>query len=80
MARLFNMRMGLTSADDTLPERMFSPLGNGQLKGHAIDRQEFADALPLYYEMMGWDEAGAPRYGKLVELGIETFAPAAAGR
>lgn len=70
MARLFNLREGFTSADDTLPDRLFEPLRNGALKGQAIDRKEFTNALQLYYQMAGWDELGAPTPAKLAELGL----------
>ncbi len=70
MARAFNMQHGLTAADDTLPERLFEPLRGGALQGHAIDRAAFANALQLYYGMMGWDAAGRPTQAKLEELGV----------
>jgi aldehyde:ferredoxin oxidoreductase len=70
LARLFNIREGFTTADDTLPRRMFEPLGNGKLKGHMIDQGEFEKAIKLYYQAMGWDEDGIPTAGKLAELGI----------
>jgi aldehyde:ferredoxin oxidoreductase len=73
MGRLFNYRMGFTHTDDTLPDRMFSPIGSGNLSGHSIDRVEFGKALELYYQMMGWDAKGNPTYAKFVELGIEEF-------
>jgi len=71
MARAFNVREGLTTRDDVLPERLHQPLKSGSYKGFAIDKKEFAKAKNLYYEMMGWDEEGIPKKGKLVELGIE---------
>jgi aldehyde:ferredoxin oxidoreductase len=70
MARAFNCREGLTADDDRLPERMFEPMREGALKGHAIDRDQFAQALQLYYGMMGWNEQGVPTQAKLVELDI----------
>lgn len=70
MARVFNVREGFTAADDRLPERFFEPMRGGTLKGHAIDWEQFADALSLYYGMMGWDEGGVPTRAKLAELGI----------
>jgi aldehyde:ferredoxin oxidoreductase len=42
----------------------------GTLKGHAIDRQAFYEALSLYYGMMGWDAEGCPTRAKLEELGV----------
>lgn len=70
MARLFNNREGFTPADDTLPSRMFEPLGSGAVAGQALDREEFARALQLYYQMAGWDEQGVPGPAKLAELGL----------
>ena len=56
MARIFNLREGLTSKDDSLPDRFFKPLEGGTLKGKKINRREFQQALKTYYQMMGWDE------------------------
>ncbi len=70
MARAFNYREGLTAADDTLPDRMFEPMRDGALKGHSIDREQFNEAVGLYYEMMGWDASGKPTRGKLAELDV----------
>lgn len=71
MARVFNLREGFGRKDDTLPDRLFDPLGNGPLKGQGIDRKEFAEALTMYYEAMGWDpQEGVPTRGKLAELNL----------
>ncbi|MCP4398266.1 MAG: aldehyde ferredoxin oxidoreductase family protein [bacterium] len=70
MSRAFNCREGLTANDDRLPERMFESMREGALKGHAIDREQFEQALELYYAMMGWDERGVPTQAKLVELDV----------
>jgi aldehyde:ferredoxin oxidoreductase len=67
MARAFNVRQGFTPADDRLPPRMAEPLGPGA----PIDAAVVEAALPLYYEMMGWDPVtGVPRAAKLYELDI----------
>jgi aldehyde:ferredoxin oxidoreductase len=72
MARVFNLKHGLTYKDDTLPERMFQGIENGPLEGAAIPKEDLYRAIKLYYEMMGWTEdTGIPRYGKLVELQVE---------
>jgi aldehyde:ferredoxin oxidoreductase len=71
MARIFNLREGLTPKDDSLPDRFFQPLEGGALKGKKIDPQEFQLALKTYYEMMGWNETGIPLRGKLEELSLE---------
>lgn len=70
MGRAFNIKHGLTKAEDTLPERFFEPMREGALKGHKINREEFEEALALYYEMMGWDKNSKPTYGKLAELNV----------
>ena len=71
LARCFNIKHGLTPRDDRLPDRLFEGLRAGLLKGSKLDRQEFEEAVPLYYEMMGWDrESGVPTRGKLQELGL----------
>ncbi|MGQ9646912.1 MAG: aldehyde ferredoxin oxidoreductase family protein [Thermodesulfobacteriota bacterium] len=72
MARVFNLREGFTSKDDTLPERLFSPMEGGTLKGKKIDKEQFSKAVETYYEMMGWDpESGIPKKEKLAELDID---------
>ena len=71
MARVFNIREGFGRKDDTLPDRLFEPLEGGPLQGKGIDREEFQEALTLFYEAMGWDsEEGVPTKGKLAELNL----------
>jgi len=71
LARCFNIREGFTAADDNLPNRLFEELSFGQRKGSKIDRQQFATALRLYYEMMGWNrDTGIPDSAKLHELDL----------
>jgi aldehyde:ferredoxin oxidoreductase len=68
MARLFNLREGLTRADDRLPERIAKPLRDYP----GVSPEELQEALTLYYGMMGWDpETGIPTQAKLQELDIE---------
>lgn len=71
LARLYNMREGLTAADDRLPERVYQPTRDGALRDVLIDRGDVQEAIHLYYAMMGWDrESGVPLEGKLHELGL----------
>jgi aldehyde:ferredoxin oxidoreductase len=70
MSRIFNLREGFSAEDDRLPERLFQPLQGGPLAGKALNRQEFDSAVKLYYGMMGWNELGVPRGGKLEELDL----------
>ena len=72
MQRIFNLREGFTDRDDTLPERFFQGLESGALKGRALDREAFAQAIHTYYGMAGWDEeTGVPKRWKLAELSID---------
>jgi aldehyde:ferredoxin oxidoreductase len=67
LARAFNVRQGFTPDDDRLPPRMAQKLPTGE----PIDPAAVEAALPLYYEMMGWDPAtGVPRPAKLYELDV----------
>ena len=72
LARVFNVREGFTPEDDQLPQRMHEGIGNGALKGQAVDRDEFTAARRTYYEMAGWDPlTGRPTSTKLAELGLD---------
>ncbi|MCG8529774.1 MAG: aldehyde ferredoxin oxidoreductase C-terminal domain-containing protein, partial [Desulfovibrionales bacterium] len=55
--RLFNLREGLTMADDTLPPRMFTE----KLNGKGITEEELSYLVQDYYKLRGWDEEGIPR-------------------
>jgi len=68
----FNVREGFSRADDTLPERMFTPLEGGALAGVSYPRAEFEHALDELYRLKGWDPTtGTPTPEKLrsLELG-----------
>jgi aldehyde:ferredoxin oxidoreductase len=68
MARVFNLREGLTAADDQLPKRFFSPTPQ---KNTAIDPEAMSRAKRTFYTLMGWDPvSGVPTREKLEELGI----------
>jgi aldehyde:ferredoxin oxidoreductase len=72
MARVFNVREGLSAKDDYLPDRLFEPLEEGTPAEKKIDREEVQKAIRLYYEAMGWDpENGIPTPGRLSYLGLD---------
>ena len=72
MARMFNMREGLSSKDDYLPDRLFEPLEQGTPREKRVTREDFANALRLYYQAMGWDpQTGVPTDGRLSFLGLD---------
>lgn len=71
LARVFNLREGLTVEDDRLPERLYGPTTSGALAKGGVDREELQEAVHLFYGMMGWDPAsGAPTQGTLEDLSI----------
>jgi aldehyde:ferredoxin oxidoreductase len=78
LARAFNVREGLSRADDTLPRRLLEePLPDGPAKGLVVDLEPLLDA---YYEFRGWDKTtGKPTDDKLKELGLSTLINPMAG-
>jgi aldehyde:ferredoxin oxidoreductase len=71
LARVFNMREGLTVEDDQLCPRSYSPTQGGALSEGGIDMEELREAVHMYYAMMGWDrETGVPTVEKLHELDV----------
>jgi aldehyde:ferredoxin oxidoreductase len=69
LERAYNIREGLTRADDTLPKRLLEePLPEGPAKGQIVHLKPLLDA---YYKFRGWDENGKPTPEKLKELGLD---------
>ncbi len=69
LARIYNIREGLTEAEDDLPEKIFeTPIGED---GSTVDKNELEEAKKLYYKLMNWTEDGIPTRQKLLELDIE---------
>jgi aldehyde:ferredoxin oxidoreductase len=72
LARVFNAREGFTRKDDALPQRLFSPLENGTLKGKVFPKDEFNFALTTLYKLKGWDpETGIPTRERLDALSLD---------
>lgn len=71
MARVFNLREGMTRTDDVLPPRLRTPHISGTLNEKPVDPEVLNEAVGLFYGMMGWDpETGAPTEAKLHDLDI----------
>jgi aldehyde:ferredoxin oxidoreductase len=70
--RAFNIRMGITRKDDTLPERFLKEsVDEGPAKGQIV---ELDVMLEEYYAERGLDEDGKPGKEKLIELGLDWIA------
>ena len=68
LERLFNLKVGFTSIDDSLPERMLlDPMSEGPSQGQVMELDEM---LSEYYLARGWDRYGRIPLDKLLELGI----------
>jgi len=66
LVRLFNLREGLTKADDKLPQRFLTePLKDGPARGRLVDLETL---LKEYYFIRGWDEKGVPTPETLKKL------------
>jgi aldehyde:ferredoxin oxidoreductase len=71
LARLLNLREGLTAADDRLPKRVMTAFESGPLEGIEITQEAFEWAKRRYYEMMKWNpESGEPLPECLRELDL----------
>jgi aldehyde:ferredoxin oxidoreductase len=80
MARMFNVREGLSRRDDRLPARLHAPLEGGPLTGRSIDPEAFEEAVTRLYKLKGWDPAtGQPTAERLRALGLEWTMDAQAG-
>src|SRR5450830_811292 len=67
--RLLATRMGISRADDTLPERLLSADRGGSVAGHLAWLD--ADVLNEYYDLRGWDRSGIPTVATVKRLSID---------
>ncbi len=70
MQRMVDVKYGVGSADDRIPERLFQPASKGGRSNAAPTETSFAQALARYYRARGWDSAGAPRPSTISGLDI----------
>jgi aldehyde:ferredoxin oxidoreductase len=70
LARLINIREGLSRKDDTLPWKVMNePIPDeGPVKGALVTQDELDLMLDDYYESRGWTLEGVPTTAKLKEL------------
>ena len=69
--RLFNLKAGLTTEEDTLPKRLTEePMPEGPNKGYVVHLKEM---LPRYYALRGWNARGEITKEKIKELDLEEY-------
>jgi len=75
IARIINLREGLTREDDTLPWKVMNqPIqDDGPVKGAVVTQEELDLLLDDYYTARGWTVDGVPTKEKLKELSIEEY-------
>ncbi len=66
LKRLYNVRLGISRKDDTLPFRSLTFKREG--KGLTPNLPPLGEMLSEYYEYRGWSEDGIPTQEKLIEL------------
>jgi aldehyde:ferredoxin oxidoreductase len=75
LAKLINVREGLSRKDDTLPWKVMNePIpDDGPVKGALVTQDELDLMLDDYYQARGWTLEGVPTTDKLKELGMDEF-------
>ena len=75
LAKLINVREGLTRDDDTLPWKVLNQpvTEDGPAKGAVVTQDELELMLDDYYQSRGWTVEGVPSAAKLQELGLAEF-------
>ncbi len=75
LARLINIREGLTRKDDTLPWKVMNlPIQEEcPVQGSVVTQEELDLMLDDYYTSRGWTIKGVPTQKKLQQLGLEEF-------
>jgi aldehyde:ferredoxin oxidoreductase len=76
LQRCYNVRHGITRADDRLPRRFTDePSPSGNARGEVIDLEPMLDE---YYALRGWDvNTGVPQSETLRRLGLGALVPCA---
>ena len=75
LAKLINVREGLSRKDDTLPWKVMNqPIpDDGPAKGAVVTQDELDLMLDDYYQARGWNVEGVPTKAKLQELGLQDY-------
>lgn len=69
LKRLFNLKMGLTPREETIPQILLTPKEKGAARGKAPN---FKKLKKFYYQIRKWDpNTGGPIQSKVKELGLD---------
>jgi aldehyde:ferredoxin oxidoreductase len=72
LERAFNVREGISRADDTLPWRVqHEPIPEGPSQGMCCPPDELDRMLDEYYALRGWSKDGVPTPTRLGALGLD---------
>ena len=82
LARLINIREGLSRKDDTLPWKVMNqPIADdGPAKGAVVTQEELDLLLDDYYMSRGWTAGGVPTKELLAKLGLEDYSSIIEGK
>jgi aldehyde:ferredoxin oxidoreductase len=82
LARIINIREGLSRKDDTLPWKVMNlPIpDDGPVHGAVVTQDELDLMLDDYYTVRGWNLEGIPTKEKLTQLGLEEFSSIVEGK
>lgn len=82
LARLINIREGLSRKDDSLPWKVMNePIpDDGPVKGAFVSQDELDLMLDDYYEARGWTLEGVPKSENLKKLGMDELASLVEGK
>lgn len=69
--RLYNVKKGMSRADDQLPQRFLKEAMKSGASAH--ETIDFELMLDEYYEQMGWDNSGKPTAEKLKHLKLDVL-------
>ncbi|MHA1627026.1 MAG: aldehyde ferredoxin oxidoreductase family protein [Candidatus Asgardarchaeia archaeon] len=75
LARMFNVREGVSRKDDKLPGRFGVAFKRGASKDQRLTGEDIERMLDIYYEVRGWNKNGIPTPETLRKLGLEFAIP-----
>jgi len=74
LIKVYNLREGMTRANETLAPRSFHLEATGPTKGSTFTRGMLDSMLDEYYALRGWDQEGIPTPETLGKLGLKDIA------